>query len=1033
MAIKCPKCQFENPAHTHFCGNCAAPLTSAQDVAISKTITIQQPPQAISRESILAGKYKIIEPIGRGGMGVVYKAEDIKLERIVALKFLPAELTDNPEARERFVREAKAAAALSHPHICTVHEINEEGNEPFIVMEYVEGQSLKEKIRKGALAQAEALDIAIQVAEGLEEAHGKGIIHRDIKPGNIMVTDKGTAKVMDFGLAKVFGASLITKEAKTMGTVAYMSPEQAQGQSVDHRTDIWSLGVVLYEMLSGQLPFGGDREASILYSVVHEERKPLKEVKRDIPPEVQKVIDRALKKDAESRYQTAAEFSEGLRKYQEIARAEEAGVFNLRSLLHRLRQPKIAVPAAFAIIAVALFSVCFFKHRAKVRWAREVALPEMEKRIEESNHWRDLVPVYRLAEKAEAYIPHDSRLAGVFSKCSLKINIKTEPPGAKIFIKEYVTPEGEWQYLGISPIEKIRLPVGVFRWKLDKEGYETVLAAASTWNVDFTKPDLIVPYDLVRTLDKKESIPPGMVRVTGAETNVGKLDDFYIDKYEITNKQYKEFVNGGGYRNKKFWKERFVKGGKELTWEEAVKGFVDQTGIPGPAGWQAGDYPEGQGDYPVSGISWYEAAAYAEFAGKSLPTVYHWGIARGEETPMILNPAFGGFALLAPFSNFLGKGPVPVGSLPGITAYGAFDMAGNVREWCLNETPKGRRIRGGGWGDNSYMFAFASQAASMDRSDKNGFRCALYPEPEKMPASTFQMVGFTISGETEDYTKQKPVADSIFRVYKEQFSYDKTDLKARVESKKESPEWSLEKISFDAAYGGERVMAWLFLPKNSAPPYQTVIYFGGGAPIFLRSMQDVENFWEFAIFLSFLVKNGRAVLYPVYKGFFERGNDASILIIDDWSSHQWSEVLIQQVKDLRRCIDYLETRPDIDIRKLAFEGMSLGSVVAPIILAVEERLSACVLLAGGLMGQARPQVNPINYITRVRMPTLMLNGKYDSIFPLETSSNPMFNLLGTPAGHKELKLYETDHLPPANEFIKKTLAWLDKYLGPVNR
>jgi serine/threonine protein kinase/lipoprotein NlpI len=282
-------------------------------MAISKTMTIQQPPNFMSKGNILAGKYRIIEPIGKGGMGVVYKAEDMKLERTVALKFLPAESTEDPEARERFVREAKAAAALSHPHICTIHEIGEEENQYFIAMECIEGQSLKQKILKGPLDQVEALDIAIQVAEGLEEAHKKGIVHRDIKPGNIMVTDKGTAKVMDFGLAKVFGASLITKEAKTMGTVAYMLPEQAQGQSVDHRTDIWSLGVVLYEMLTGQLPFKGEYEQSVMYAIVNKEAEPLTKVIPDISNALENVVLTALAKKPADRYDSMGELLEDLR------------------------------------------------------------------------------------------------------------------------------------------------------------------------------------------------------------------------------------------------------------------------------------------------------------------------------------------------------------------------------------------------------------------------------------------------------------------------------------------------------------------------------------------------------------------------------------------------------------------------------------------------------------------------------------------------------------------------------------------------
>ena len=302
VATKCPKCRFENPDDTFYCGRCGTPLAGPQEGVVSKTITIQQPSSFLSEERVVAGKYRIIVPIGKGGMGVVYKAEDIKLERTVALKFLPVELTEDPEARERFIREAKAAAALSHPNICTVHEIGEDENQYFIAMECIEGQSLKEKTRKGALHHAEALNIAIQVAEGLEEAHKKGIVHRDIKPGNIMVMEKGQAKVMDFGLAKVFGASLITKEAKTMGTVAYMSPEQAQGQSVDHRTDIWSLGVVLYEMLTGELPFKGEFDQSVIHSILSREPEPLTKVLPTIPKALENVVLTALAKNPTHRY-----------------------------------------------------------------------------------------------------------------------------------------------------------------------------------------------------------------------------------------------------------------------------------------------------------------------------------------------------------------------------------------------------------------------------------------------------------------------------------------------------------------------------------------------------------------------------------------------------------------------------------------------------------------------------------------------------------------------------------------------------------
>jgi serine/threonine protein kinase len=677
MSVKCPKCQAEISDDSRFCSKCGTPIHPSERIFISQTRTILRPMEELRPGTELAGKYRIEEVVGRGGMGIVYKAEDTRLKRHVALKFLPPELIQDEEAKERFILEAQTAAALAHPNICTIHEINEQDGESFIAMEYVEGQNLKAKIEKGLLATEEALDIAIQVAQGLDEAHKKGIIHRDIKSANIMITQKGQAKIMDFGLAKIKGTTLLTREGTTLGTVAYMSPEQARGEKVNHRTDIWSLGVVLYEMVSGEFPFKGDREASILYSVVHEEPRPLKGIKRDLPAELQQIINRALKKKPESRYASAEEMLKDLRKYQDSLRAEELGAFNLRTLLRRIRRPRVAIPAVFAVIIIALAAVWLSNRQAKIRWAKEEILPEVERMIEEN--FADYSEPYKLAEMAEQYIPNDPKLADLFSKISLDINIQTDPPGADIYVKEYNTPDDEWEYLGVSPIDGVRSPIGFFRWKIEKSGYETVWAAATSWDIALAPKDQFIPYDLVRVLDEKGSIPEGMVRVSGAETPIGKLDDFLIDRYEVTNEQYKEFIANGGYRNRDYWKHEFVKDGKIMTWDEAMAEFVDQTDRSGPSTWQAGDYPEGQENYPVSGISWYEAAAYAEFAGKSLPTTHHWSIARGEYTPMIMWPQAGGYAIFAPFINFQGKGTIPVGSLQGITAYGACDMAGNVR------------------------------------------------------------------------------------------------------------------------------------------------------------------------------------------------------------------------------------------------------------------------------------------------------------------------------------------------------------------
>jgi len=246
--------------------------------------------------------YKILEKLGEGGMGVVFLAEDTKLERKVAIKFLPHYISINSEERERFKIEAKAAAALNHPNIATIHAIEESEDQIFIVMEYIEGAELKDKIKSSAIPETEAIEIAKQIAEGLEAAHKKGIVHRDIKSQNIMITNDGKVKIMDFGLAKVGGIQL-TKIGSTVGTVAYMSPEQSRAEEVDHRTDIWSFGVVLYEMITGELPFKGEYDQVILYNINMEEPEPIINFSSDQLTELNSIINKTLRKDPQQRYQ----------------------------------------------------------------------------------------------------------------------------------------------------------------------------------------------------------------------------------------------------------------------------------------------------------------------------------------------------------------------------------------------------------------------------------------------------------------------------------------------------------------------------------------------------------------------------------------------------------------------------------------------------------------------------------------------------------------------------------------------------------
>ena len=971
--------------------------------------------------------YKILEKLGEGGMGIVYKAIDGRLDRYVALKFLPLHLNQTEDGKRRFVREAKTASALEHPNICTIYDIGEtDDGQMYIAMPAYEAESLEKKIEEDSLSLDVSIEVAIQISRGLSKAHKREIIHRDIKPANILIGSDNQVTIVDFGLAKLAGKTLITKEGTTLGTVSYMSPEQTAGTDVDHRSDIWSLGVVLYEMLTGRRPFKGDYEQAVIYSIVNEDPVPIQTLNPEIPDDLAEIVNKALQKDPDKRYPSVDKVLLDLELFQR-SKYNTASAFDLKTLLLYLKKPQVALGAAAVVVFLILGISWFLNQQASVRWATEEALPEIERLIE--INWRDYTEAYELAEEAEQFIPNNNQLLEYIDITSVRLNITSEPDGASVFIKEYDSPNEEWSYLGETPIDSVRMPIGIFRWKIEKEGYEPVEAAATSWAVAIAGGDMLQANNFHRVLDEVGTIPDGMVRVSGNQTPVGQIDDFFIDRYEVTNREFKEFVDDGGYQTQDYWEHEFVKENQILSWDEAMSQMRDQTNRPGPSTWQAGTYLEGTDDYPVTGLSWYEAAAYAKWAGRSLPTGYHWGLARGEGSQMIQWPQLGGNAIFAPFSNFNGQGPVAVGSLPGYSSYGVYDLAGNAREWCWNPTSQGRLIRGGAWNSNSYAFAELRNAPPFNRSETNGFRTVQYMDPEKVPEAALSEMRIQLLA---DYIPKEPVSDEIFQIYKQQFAYDPTPLNSQVEESDTSAiYWDYYRVTYDAAYSNERIIGHLFLPKGVSPPYQTIIYFPGSAALFRTNSQNFQNYYEFPVFLSFLVKNGRAVFFPVYKGTFERGIGMNVMPILSSGNHAFTDYLIQIVKDYRRSLDYLETRSDIDNDKFAYYGMSWGGWMGTIIPAVEERLQANIILAGGMFSQGQPEAEQINYVTRVDVPTLMLNGRYDSTRPYDTSIKPMLDLLGTPDDDKKLVVYETDHIPPKVEYIKEILDWLDLYLGPV--
>ena len=1178
------------------------------------------------------GAYRVAGRIGVGGMGEVYRATDTRLSREVALKVMAPQSDANPDWRQRFAREAQAASRLNHPNIVTIYDIGQDQGVHFIAMEYIPGKTLAQSIPPGGLLPSRTVRIASQIAAALVKAHAAGVIHRDVKPANIMITEEGLVKVLDFGLAKLRpveaadaappATTAATEIGTVLGSAAYMSPEQAAAKPVDARSDIFSFGLVLYEMLSGRRAFREDSRFSTMAAILHKEPPPLAP---ETPAALVEIVTRCLRKDPAARYATMAEVLAAL----EAVRAEgsdsraDTQAFNYRLLaplreepsgivykaedtrLERLVALKILAdrpggtsggaqrllrearaasalehsnigavyeagqtPDGRVFIAAAYYEGGSLEDRMKkgvtvaeaVEFARQTALglakahergivhggirprclmltsegvvkivdfglgapadtayvsPEqlrgepatprsdlfslgavLQAMLAGSPTPRPLEPILRratapdpqeryasapemvrdlsvlnlrstpsrrrllwvataagllalggagafvglvrqshlrfahnaipeiarlsdqetngaamaLARQALAYAPHDSQLLELWNRVSADVNIETDPPGATVEVKDYLTPAAPWTTVGQTPLHKVRFPWGYSRIRISRQGFETYEIGHQVQGE--ASPDLHLK------LDPAGTWPAGMVKVPVRRflSNVARTQalpvttEFYLDRDEVTNRDYQKFVDAGGYRDPRFWKNDFFDSGRKVTFKEATRRFVDATNQPGPATWEAGRFPTGKGDLPVTGVSWYEAAAYAEFAGKSLPTISHWyAAAYPTMTPALIR-----------LSNFGNAGLAVPEKFQAVSAGGAYDMGGNAREWCWNSIGDRRYILGGSWRDQPYAFSQPDAQSPFDRSPDNGIRCARYPSPpDAAMLAPIERTG-------RDYSKEKPVSDDVFRGFQALYEYDHRDPAGHIDATDaSSPDWVRQRVSYDAGHGGQRMPAVLFLPKNPVPPYQTVVYFpGSGASFYPDSLHDLVAFYQ----LDYLIRGGRAVLCPVYEDTYERRRPGRLTDLElrdreiDWS------------KEIERSVDYLETRQDIDHFKMAFLGFSVGARTAVRLAAYRPRFVTSLILSGGLMPTPLPpEVDPLNFAPRLKIPTLMLNGRYDFTFPLEEYQRPLFRLLGAPEKDKKHVLLEYAHNVGAlpNAMRREVLAWLDHYLGPV--
>jgi dienelactone hydrolase len=866
-------------------------------------------------------------------------------------------------------------------------------------MELMEGQSLRERLREKPLTQEEALDFARQACDALLAAHAKGILHRDIKPANLFVTTQGQIKMLDFGLAKLIGDAkespagadkgalprtatrvTITYAGSVKGTLAYMSPEQARGEEMDMRSDIFSLGAVIYEMVTGRTPFHGETTEQLVDCLLQGSPVIPSRLNPVVMKDVERITLKALEKDPAARYQSVEEL---------LADLNEAATGTRRN--HRRK--KLATAAGVAAALLALLASWWGVRSSNVRWARNEAIPRARLLADAG----DTRAALALARQAERYLGKDTDIQKIYQIYGFPTNFYTSPPGAEVYLKDYLTPDAPWELVGTTPIERFPIDrIVLYRVKVTLPGYETQETACCGQKWD-------------RPLVPSGASPAGMVYVKeGPDPQGITVPEFWIDKYEVTNRQYQEFVSAGGYRDEKFWKHPFVKSGHTIPFAQAMADFKDSTGRPGPASWNFGSFEKGKDDYPVNGVSWYEAEAYAAFAGKSLPTMHHWGRAAGTQW----------FSSMAQLSNFDKTGPAPVGTHQGISDYGAFDMAGNVREWTSTAVGERRYILGGGWTDSSAMCMNPDNQLPWDRSEINGFRC-IRPK-RSIPDSLLAPV--PLSG--LDRSKAKPVNDALFAAYRAMFTYDHGELKSASEVIEDTPAWREEKVSYAAGYGGERVVAHLFLPKNSKPPYQTVVYAPGLEAVYLGSSKYLE-----LASVSFLMQGGRAVMCPIYKGTYERGIGPNPVL----SGTVYRDLIVHWSMDLGRSLDYLQTRPDIDATRLAYYGMSFGGWIGPILTQGEPRIKTSVLASAGLSSDVPlPEVDEVNYLPRSHTPTLLIDGKDDFIIPVESNQKPFFRMLGTAPRDKRYVLLNSGHFPaPFSALVKEVTSWLDQYLGPV--
>jgi len=686
---------------------------------------------------------------------------------------------------------------------------------------------------------------------------------------------------------------------------------------------------------------------------------------------------------------------------------------------------------AVVLISVAL-GFWFYVRDAHRKWARNQL-----SRIEELVQSGKTFDAFDLAVQARAYLSAEPALTRLMPLMADTFSVKTEPSAARVYLRRFTPDESgkspPRQLIGTSPMIDHEIARGDYILSVEKDGYVTVERTISTslWQ-DGRGVALPPPIRIEAKLAESGQAPDRMVSVPGGDYRIVawrrptdarvRLNDYFIDKFEVTNAEYKEFVNAGGYLKRQFWKYPFIKEGKTLSWEEAMREFRDRTGLQAPRVWSNQNFPEGSGEQPVTGVSWYEAAAYAAFKGKQLPTIFQWEKAarNGVATFAGVTMPWGILTETTDYrANFKGAGTMPVDSFEfGMSPYGCFNMAGNVAEWCLNDTTRGFITSGGSWEDPPYLFGQYGTYPGFYSSNKLGFRCVLNARETTSDQGAMRI---NLDDEVPTYT---PASEASISEWLKHYQYDQTSLEAQVVEIKETDEWRREAITYNGAQN-DRVTGYLYLPKNYKRPLQVIhLMPAGDVTNRFRSLSDsIELQWEP------LIKSGRALFAVVLRGYI--GRDWPSGYVDpDPATIEYREMLANATIDERRGLDYLATRRDLDLGRLGYLGPS-GGTTKLIVTSVEPRYRSIALTGAGAKKYYARMVadaNPINFVSHIRAPKLMLHGRYDEADPLKTEAEPLFRLMREP---KRLVVYEGGHVPEFSFLIRSLNDWFDETLGRV--